>query len=124
MFTIHVLSAEPDLMEESLEIIRTLGGRTGRDGDKLGQLATKPGVTGAPILTGALSYVECRVTGSLDNEENTIFVGDVVAAEKLHSGRRLDVGTAWAGLGKEWTTWYDEHHEAQVEQSRRLRGLI
>ena len=33
------------------------------------------------------SYVEARVTGSLDNEENTIFVGDVVAAERLNARR-------------------------------------
>lgn len=121
IFTIQVLSNAPELIESSLEIIRTLGGRSGRDGDKLGGLRTKDGLTGAPILLDALTYVEARVTGSLDNEENTIFVGDVVAAEQLHSGRRLDIGEAWAGLGKEWTDEYERNHEAQIEHSRRLR---
>jgi flavin reductase (DIM6/NTAB) family NADH-FMN oxidoreductase RutF len=124
VFTIHVLSAEPALVESSLEIIRTLGGRTGRDGDKMVGLPTKVGVTGAPILLEALSYVECRVTGTLDNEENTIFVGDVVGAERLNSGKRLDIGTAWTALGSAWTSWYDENHEAQIDHSRRMRGLI
>src|SRR5436305_9606401 len=35
VFTIHVLSAEAQLVERSLEIIRALAGRTGRDGDKM-----------------------------------------------------------------------------------------
>src|SRR5207244_9104189 len=68
----------------SLEIIRTLAGRTGRDGDKMSGLRTKVGLIGAPILLDSLSYVECRVTGNLDNEENTIFVGDVIGAERLN----------------------------------------
>ena len=124
VFVIHVLSAEPELLDASLEIIRVLGGRTGREGDKIGEVATTTGVTGAPILSQALSYVECRVTGSLDNDENTVFVGDVVGAERLHSGRRLDIGSAWSGLGKEWTDRYEENHEPQIEHSRRMRGLV
>lgn len=123
VFTIHVLSNDDALMDASLDIIRTLGGRTGRDGDKLGDLRTKEGVTGAPILLDALTYVEARVTGSLDNDENTIFVGDVVAAERLNGGGRLDIGAAWAGLGKEWTDWYDANHEPQVDHCREMRGL-
>jgi flavin reductase (DIM6/NTAB) family NADH-FMN oxidoreductase RutF len=123
VFTIHVLSNAPELMEPSLEIIRCLGGRTGRDGDKLGTLRTREGVTGAPILLDALAYVEARVIASLDLEENTVFVGDVVAAERLNGGGRLDIGTAWAGLGAEWTEEYERNHVAQIDHSRQQRGL-
>lgn len=123
VFTIHVLGSSDELIESSLEIIRTLGGRTGRDGDKLGDLRVKEGVTGAPILLDALTYVEARVTGSLDNDENSIFVGDVVSAERLNRGGRLDIGEAWTKLGTEWTQWYDENHEPQIEHCRQMRGL-
>jgi flavin reductase (DIM6/NTAB) family NADH-FMN oxidoreductase RutF len=123
VFAMHVLGNAPELIDASLDIIRTLGGRTGRDGDKMSSLRTKSGVTGSPILLDALAYVEVQVTGSLDNEENTIFVGDVVAAEKLRSGGRLDIGEAWTKLGKEWTDEYDRNHEPQIEHSRRMRGL-
>ena len=81
------------------------------------------GVTGAPILLDALTYVEARITGSLDNEENTVFVGDVVAAERLNPGGRLDIGEAWARLGTEWTEEYERNHEDQVDHCRPMRGL-
>lgn len=122
-FTIHVLGGSDDLLEASIEIIRSLGGRSGRDGDKLAHLRTKDGVTGAPILLDALGYVECRVTGSYDNDENTTFYGDVVASERLGRGPKLDIGLAWAKLGTDWTDEYERTHEAQVAHSREMRGL-
>jgi flavin reductase (DIM6/NTAB) family NADH-FMN oxidoreductase RutF len=123
VFAIHVLGASDELVDASIEIIRTLGGSSGRDGDKLGHLRTKIGVTGAPILVDALGYVECRVTGSYDNDENTTFYGDIVAAERLGRGSKLDIGLAWSKLGKDWTDEYEHNHEPQVAHSRELRGL-
>jgi flavin reductase (DIM6/NTAB) family NADH-FMN oxidoreductase RutF len=122
-FTMHVLSAEPEQLEASLDIIRALGATSGRDGDKLVGLATRPGVTGGPVLLDALSYVEVTVTGSYDNDENSYFFGDVVAAERLRKGHRLTVGEAWPLLGDAWIAEYERSHEPQVEHSRRLRGL-
>lgn len=113
-FAMHVLSNDADQLATSLDILMTLGGSSGRDGDKLGALDTKAGVTGCPILLGALSYVEVRVTGSLDNDENTIFVGDVVASERLRRGRKLDIGQAWSQLPTEWIDQYDHNHHPQL----------
>ena len=124
VFAMHVLSNDPDQLATSLEILMALGGSSGRDGDKLAALETKAGVTGSPILLGALSYVEARVTGSLDNDENTIFVGDVVAAERLNKGRKLDIGEAWAKLPPEWIHQYEANHEPQLDHCRMMRGLI
>lgn len=123
VFAIHVLGSAPEVLDESLDILMTLGGSSGRDGDKLGGLRTKPGVTGAPVLLGALTYVECRVTGSLDNDENSIFVGDVVAAERLNPGGRLTVGEAWGKLPPAWIEEYERNHHAQVDHCRQMRGL-
>jgi flavin reductase (DIM6/NTAB) family NADH-FMN oxidoreductase RutF len=123
IFTIHALGASDELIEPSLEIMRILGGCSGRDIDKIAKLKTKLGATGAPILLDTLAYVEVKVTGSLDNEENTIFVGKVVAAGKLHSGKRLDINEAWVKLGKEWTDAYEAHHEPQLNHCREVRGL-
>jgi flavin reductase (DIM6/NTAB) family NADH-FMN oxidoreductase RutF len=55
VFAMHVLSNDPDMLDTSLEILMTLGGSSGRDGDKISKLETKEGVTGSPILLGALS---------------------------------------------------------------------
>lgn len=122
LFAVHVLG-NGDLLEASLHIIRTLGGSSGRDGDKMSGLATKPGVTGAPILLDALAYVEGRVVGTLDLQENTLFVADVLAAERLHGGSRLSVGEAWRTLPPEWVETYERSHLAQVNSARRQRGL-
>lgn len=123
VFAVHLLSAAEGSLEASLQIIQSLGGSSGRDGDKLAGLSTKPGVTGVPVLTDALVYVEGRVMASMDCEESTYFMADVVAAERLGSGDRLDIGTAWRSLPPEWVEEYERNHEAQVEHARRGRGL-
>jgi flavin reductase (DIM6/NTAB) family NADH-FMN oxidoreductase RutF len=124
VFAMHLLAATPDpALERSLAIIMELGGRSGRDGDKLAPFATKPGVTGAPILLDALSYVEGRVVGSLDADESTIFLADVVAAERFGTGERLRIGPAWQALPQEWLEQYERNHVPQLEHARRNRGL-
>lgn len=123
VFAMHVLSNDPDMLPTSLDILMALGGSSGRDTDKLKALETKEGVTGAPILLGALSYVEARLTGFLDNDENTIFVGDVVGAERLNKGRKLDIADAWSRLPSEWIETYEHNHVAQLEHCRRMRCM-
>jgi flavin reductase (DIM6/NTAB) family NADH-FMN oxidoreductase RutF len=122
IFVMHMLSADPDEIDKSMEILMTLGGSSGRDGDKIAKLRTKAGVTGAPVLLDAHSYVECRITGALDNDENTIFVGDVVAAEVFSSGQRLRIGEAWGKLPHEWVEQYEANHEPQLQSARDLRA--
>lgn len=39
------------------------------------------GASGAPILTGTLGYVDCRVTEILPGGDHDIFVGEIVAGE-------------------------------------------
>ncbi|GAA1970489.1 hypothetical protein GCM10009798_34060 [Nocardioides panacihumi] len=121
VFVMHMLSAEDEQLEQSLEILMTLGGSSGRDGDKIGKLRTKTGVTGAPILLDAHSYVEARVTGTLDVQESSIFVGDVVAAEILNPGRRLQINEAWPKLPAEWVERYEANHVPQLENARSRR---
>jgi len=48
--------------------------------DKFAGIAYHFGVTGAPVLDGALAVVECRIVDSLPGGDHTIFVGEVVAA--------------------------------------------
>jgi hypothetical protein len=61
--------------------------RSGRDGDKLGAFPARTGVTGSPILTDALTYLEARVVDTLDGEELTGFLADVVSVERCHWAR-------------------------------------
>lgn len=119
----HFLSSAEDALQDSLDILMGLGGSSGRDGDKMAHFRTKPGVTGVPILLDALGYVEGRVVHSVDNDENTVFICDVVASEKLRDGSKLNIGTAWSRLPKEWTENYERNHIHQTNDARRRRGL-
>ena len=124
VFAMHLLCNDEDVIEESLRILMVLGGSSGRDGDKMGSLHTRPGASGVPILVDALGYVEAQVCGTLDNDENTIFVGDVIASERLRpGGGRLHINEAWGKLPHDWIEQYELNHVAQLEDAKRRRGL-
>jgi flavin reductase (DIM6/NTAB) family NADH-FMN oxidoreductase RutF len=123
VFAVHLLGADDDAIDASLAIIRGLASSSGRDGDKLSGFATREGATGSPILLDALGYVEGQVVDALVTEENTIFVADVVAAERLRGGRRLAIGEAWGKLPPEWVEAYERAHLEQEDAARRARGL-
>jgi flavin reductase (DIM6/NTAB) family NADH-FMN oxidoreductase RutF len=124
VFVMHLLATgSPEVLEASLKVLMQLGGSSGRDGDKFVGLSTKPGVTGSPILLDALSYVEGRVVNSMDCDENTVFLADVVASERLAKAERLTIGEAWGELPPEWIEQYERNHEPQLASARELRGL-
>lgn len=124
VFAVHLLATgSDDMLARSLEIIKGLGGSSGRDGDKIAPFETHPGVTGSPILADALSYVEGRVVATMDADENSVFLADVVAAGRLIRGKRLDITEAWAALPPEWIESYERGHTAQVADARKRRGL-
>jgi flavin reductase (DIM6/NTAB) family NADH-FMN oxidoreductase RutF len=121
IFIMHLLTADEEYLKDSLHILKTLGGSSGRDGDKMGTLRTRTGVTGAPVLLDAHSFVEARVCASLDIQESTVFVGDVVGAGVLRGGERLRVGPAWGKLPKEWIEQYESNHVPQLQSARSHR---
>jgi flavin reductase (DIM6/NTAB) family NADH-FMN oxidoreductase RutF len=123
VFAMHLLGNAPDLIDLSLDILMALGGSSGRDGDKISGLRVKDGALGCPILLDSLSYVEGRIVHSLDVDESTIFVADVVAAERLNGGSRLNIGEAWAKLPPAWIEQYDHNHVPQLQSARRFRNL-
>jgi flavin reductase (DIM6/NTAB) family NADH-FMN oxidoreductase RutF len=63
-----------------------------KDVDKFAAVAWKDGGTGAPILDGALAYVECRTASCLPAGDHTIFLGTAVG------GGVMDGADAWAPL--------------------------
>ncbi len=52
-------------------------------------VATRDGVTGAPLLADALAWVECRVWAEYAAGDHTFFVGEVVALEQGEAGPGL-----------------------------------
>ncbi len=79
------------LRTDQFDVVRALGIRSGREGDKLTQLETRTGETGCPLLTDCLAALECRVANAMDAGAATFFLGDVVNAVSAGAG---DVMTA------------------------------
>jgi flavin reductase (DIM6/NTAB) family NADH-FMN oxidoreductase RutF len=124
VFALHTLPATPnDALTTSLSLVRTLGMRSGHDGDKMADIAAAPGVTGSPILVDTLTYVEARVVSTFDAEELTIFLGDVVGGGRHRSGELLTLQALREHLPKEWLAEWASSRDRQVNEARRRRGL-
>jgi flavin reductase (DIM6/NTAB) family NADH-FMN oxidoreductase RutF len=124
VFALHLLPATPDeALQASLSLVHALGMRSGHEGDKMAAIAKRPGVTGAPILTEALTYVEARVVGTLDGGELTIFLADVVEGGRLRDGAPLTISVLRERLPQEWHAEWAANRERQVRAARQRRGL-
>ncbi len=62
--------------------------------DKLAEFETRDGETGAPLLTGALGYLECRIVSAVPAGDHTLFLGEVVAAGVFREGEPLELRKA------------------------------
>jgi flavin reductase (DIM6/NTAB) family NADH-FMN oxidoreductase RutF len=70
------------------------------DGDKLNGHRFESGTTGAPILSGAPAWFECRVVDEIRRGDHTIFVGEVVDAGSRRDDEPLtlrDTGFSYGG---------------------------
>lgn len=68
-----------------------------RVGDKLADIPSTLGEeTGCPVLTDCLGYLECRVVGSIEAGDHTVFVGEVIGAQLHREGDPLLLeATGW-----------------------------
>ena len=123
VFALHVLPTEPEeALLTSLSLVRRLGMRSGRDGDKMHGIPARSGVTGSPILLEALSYVEARVAATLDGDEMTIFLADAVAGERLRQGDALTLRMTRERMPAEWMEEWERNQKYQLDEARRRRG--
>jgi len=72
IFTVNVLAADQEALSRRFAV-------TG--GDKFQGVSYRIGANGAPILDGALAYLECKVTEKIDGGDHTIYVGEIEQAE-------------------------------------------
>ncbi len=73
---------------------RDLAARLGRSSrnapHKLLGVETRPApVTGAPVLTGGLGWLECRLVATMPSGDHTLVLGEVVEAGVEHEGKAL-----------------------------------
>jgi len=53
--------------------------------------------TGCPIVKDSLGYVECKVVGTVEHGDHTVFVGEVIGAGLHRDGEILDLAsTGWS----------------------------
>jgi len=77
--------------EEQLDWVWRFGLPSGRDTDKLAGLAIETAVTGSPLLTGALGWLDCQVEARLDMGDRTAYLAEVVAARSIRSAAPLTI---------------------------------
>ncbi len=53
------------------------------------RVSWRPGTTGAPLLEDAVGWLECRLAAEHETGDHTLFVGEVVAAERGRNARGL-----------------------------------
>ncbi len=124
VFALHLLDGTPGpALAASMALVHSLGMHSGRDGDKLGGIATRPGANGCPIILDALTFLEATVTATLDAGEATIFLADVTAGARLHAGTPLTLPQFNAALPDEWRAEYAASRARQDVAARQARGL-
>lgn len=61
-----------------------------RVGNKFEDVEFYPGsATGCPIITDSLGYIECKVVGTVEEGDHTVFVGEVIGAGIHREGKQL-----------------------------------
>ncbi|HYB42782.1 MAG TPA: flavin reductase family protein [Candidatus Methylomirabilis sp.] len=67
-----------------------------REGSKISGEPYRAGATGSPILTNAPAFVECRLVGTVEKGDHSVFVGEVVEAGVTRPPEgRADDATLW-----------------------------
>ena len=85
VFTASILS-----IDTPIKFIGSLGFKSGRDTDKFADIKYKTGTTKAPVvLDYSLGYLEAEVINQVDVYTHTIFLGQVVNAEKISTGEPI-----------------------------------
>lgn len=71
-FVVNVLAAE------QLDVAAHFGTRSGKDVDKLATVRWRAGQFGAPVLSDAAAFLECRVAATMPAGDHVLVVGEVV----------------------------------------------
>ena len=77
------------LAQDQQELSERFAGRGDDEVDRLAGVETETLVTGAPFITGALAYLDCRVAQTIPVGSNTLFLAEVVAAYGDGEGQPL-----------------------------------
>ncbi|HYL58574.1 MAG TPA: flavin reductase family protein [Candidatus Acidoferrales bacterium] len=80
IFTVNVLAADQEALSRKFAV---------SGGNKFEGVSYHLGANGAPILAGALAYIECKVSNTVDAGDHTVYLGEIQQAETPHEGKPL-----------------------------------
>jgi flavin reductase (DIM6/NTAB) family NADH-FMN oxidoreductase RutF len=105
-FALHLLR------DEELEWVWRFGLESGEGCDKLEGLALRTAASGAPILTAAPGWLDCRVEARLDTGDRTVYLAEVLEAQAPGNVELLTVSRLRQLMPGDWRS-------AMLEQLRR-----
>jgi flavin reductase (DIM6/NTAB) family NADH-FMN oxidoreductase RutF len=109
------------LHRDQLELVHTLGFRSGRDvADKLADIPHRIGEGGVPVLQGCYAAFECRVLNTMDAGPSTLYLAEVIATHGGDEGELLTADDFRANLP---AAWREEFLKNYREAQERIRGL-
>lgn len=76
-FGLHLISAK------QIDWVWHFGMESGHTADKLSGWSTEAAVTGAPLLSEAIGWLDCRVETRLDTGDRTVYVAEVLSARQM-----------------------------------------
>ena len=82
-FGLTILSAD------QAEVSNLFAGRMKDVEDRFAELQTETLVTGSPLITGGLAWMDCRVVETFNAGTNTLFIAEVLAARGNGEGLPL-----------------------------------
>ena len=104
------------LNQSQLPLIWQLGMRSGRDCDKLADVAYTSGPTGCPLLEGSFGYLDCRVVNAMDGGDMTAFLVEAVAGI-TNGGQRMTWREARRRLPRQWADEWNRKIAGEVNIS-------
>jgi flavin reductase (DIM6/NTAB) family NADH-FMN oxidoreductase RutF len=111
-FAVHLLGPE------QLPLVRAFGFDSGQERNKLAGVPYETRVTGSPILTETLAYLDCRMVGSLDGGDLTCYLANVVDGARLRHGEVMIYRVWQANIAPEWKPDYEPMLARQMTTSR------
>jgi ferric-chelate reductase [NAD(P)H] len=82
VFSVSILE-----QDTPMKLIGHFGFRTGKNFNKFESIEYKTGITGAPVvLQNTLGYLECKIVKEFNVGTHTIFIGEIVDAQKIKDG--------------------------------------
>ncbi len=82
-FGLTILSADQRYISD------LFAGRLPESEERFSHVQTETLVTGSPLISGGLSWMDCRVVQTFDAGMNTLFIGEVIAARGTGIGEPL-----------------------------------